>query len=373
MTSDAVPTVGALAVALEAEFPLEWAEGWDRVGLIAGDGSRPVSGVLVTLDATAEAVERAASAGANVLVTHHPPYLEAPVVIAPGPGPSGTLEAALRLGVALIAHHTNLDRSPAGASALTRALGLEEIAPLEASPESVVVVTTFAPATAARSLRDAMAAAGAGRLGDYETCAFEVPGTGWFEPRSEAVPVVEGGADGAAELRLEMVASPARASAVLDAARAAHPYEEPLILAIPGSRARGRARLGRIATWPDGATLKQLAEHVATTLGVSCRVWGEPEQCVKRIAVANGSASSLISDAGRGADVLIAGEVRYHDALVAVAAGLAIIEAGHDATEWPIVGVLADAVRAASGDGVDVVEESSAQRWWTVKEPHVRG
>lgn len=360
-------TVGELLDALTDRFPIHWAEPWDRVGLVVGGTNPRVTGAVVALDATAEAVERAHSSGANVLVTHHPPYLDVPERILAGPGPAGTVEAAIRCGIAIISLHTNLDRAPAGASALARTLGLEETGPLEASAEPVVLVVTYAPVEAIPALRAAMAAAGAGRLGEYEACAFTSDGRGLFEARSNARPVVADHGEGVAEVCLEMVAPPSAADAVLAAARTAHPYEEPVILAVPSQRARGAARLGRVCTWDGGATLGELAKHVAATLGVACRVWGDPERPVRSIAVANGSAGSLLETAVTTADTLIGGEVRYHDALAASAAGLAIIEAGHDATEWPIVHVLADAVREALGASAPVTEEPPAAGWWTME------
>ena len=373
MSSEGARSVGELAAALARRFPLEWAEAWDNVGLVAGDPDARVTGVLVTLDATAEAVERARGAGANVLVAHHPAYLQAPERVRVAAGPEGALEAAIRTGVALIHAHTNLDRAPAGAEALSLALGLTVVEPLETSAQDVAVITTFAPAEAAEALRAAMSAAGAGRLGEYESCAFAAGGTGYFEPRVDTRPVVAGDGEGVAEVRLEMVSPPSRVDAVLEAARCVHPYEEPLIIATPGTRARGVARLGRVCTWREGATLGELAAHVGGVLGVSCRVWGDAARRVTRIAVANGSAGSVIGDALRSADTLIAGEVRYHDALAASATGLAIIEAGHDATEWPIVAVLARAVRETVGEALPVIEELPAAGWWTTKEPHVAG
>ncbi len=371
MSSDRPLTVGDLASALDGWFPSQWAEDWDRVGLIVGEPETVTSGILVTLDATAEAVGRAVRCGANVLVTHHPPYLDLPETVAASAGPAGTLEAALRAGVSVISLHTNLDRSPAGASALTDAIGLDTVGPLESAAEAVVLVTTFAPAGAVDDLRAAMASAGAGRLGEYDACAFAGTGTGYFEPRDGARPAVAEGSAGAPEVRLEMIAPPSRAGAVLEATRAVHPYEEPVILAFPCTRARGVARLGRVATWRDGATLGDLAGHVSAALGVSCRVWGDAARPVGRIAVANGSTGSLMADALRQADTLIAGEVRYHDALAAAASGLAIVEAGHDTTEWPLVRVLAEYVRKAVGDAVAVTEEPPAAGWWTMEEPNV--
>lgn len=364
-------TVGSLVDALDARFPAAWAEPWDNVGLVFGTRSAAIEGVLVTLDATAEAVERAVDAGANVLVTHHPPFLDPPQSFARAAGAAGTLEAALRHGTAVVSLHTNLDRSPEGATALCDALGLRAVAPLESSTERVAVVVTYVPADAVEAVRDAMAAAGAGRIGEYERCAFTVQGVGHFDAREAASPVVADGGGGVAEVRIEMVAPLDSANAVVNAARDAHPYEEPVVLATEGVRARGAARLGRLCEWRESATLGELAEHASGILGGGCRVWGDPQRHVRRIAVGNGSGGSLIPDAIRVADTLLVGEVRYHDALTAAAAGLGVIEAGHDATEWPLVRVLGDAI-AAWDPEVRCVTERASLGWRMMEGPDVR-
>jgi dinuclear metal center YbgI/SA1388 family protein len=364
MSSDGL-TVQQLVEALEWRFPSSWAEPWDNVGLIAGDRSASVTGILVTLDATAEAVQRALAVGANVVVTHHPPFLDQPHV-ARGPGPAGTLEASIRLGVAVISLHTNLDRSPEGSTALPEALGFSVVGPLESAAEPIALIVTYVPPESADAVRQAMASAGAGRIGMYEECSFTSEGVGRFAALRGAEPVARASVEGTSEVRIEMVAPRTHTDAVLAAARDAHPYEEPVVLALEGLRARGVARLGKLCTWKPDATLGELATHVSAVLGVACRVWGDPARNVARIAVANGSAGSLLPDALHRADALVAGEVRYHDALAAMSWGLVIIEAGHDATEWPMVRVLEEAVRAWSPE-CPVTAESPSLGWWTTK------
>lgn len=370
MNSD--QTVGSLVDALDRAFPVSWAEPWDNVGLVIGEGAAPLRGVLVTMDATAEAVERTAKSGANVLVTHHPPFLDSPQTFGQAPGAAGTLEAALRLGVAVVSLHTNLDRSPQGAEALCATLGLTVQGPLESSTERVAVVVTYAPPEAVEALRNAMASAGAGRVGEYERCAFTAEGTGHFDALESASPVVADGGGGVTEVRIEMVAPAGVASAVVNATRDAHPYEEPVVLAVEGVRARGVARLGRVCSWSAGGTLGELAIHTSNVLGGGCRVWGDPDRPAGRIAVGNGSGGSLIPDAVRAADTLLVGEVRYHDALTAVASGMGIIEAGHDATEWPLVRVLGDAI-AEWDPEVRCVIEQATLGWRMMEGPDVRG
>lgn len=122
-------TVGALEAALLSEFPAEDAEDWDRTGLYVGEAAVPVQKVAVALDPTVTAIAQASSAGAQVLITHHPAYLSAPATFAPEPSaalsPGAAVFAAVRNGVALMDFHTALDVSKRGNDALPALLGLK--------------------------------------------------------------------------------------------------------------------------------------------------------------------------------------------------------------------------------------------------------
>ena len=355
--------------ALGRAFPREWAEDWDRVGLLAGDRDREITGVLVTLDPTRSAIARAVDAGANALLTHHPAALSAPERLLPGRGPSGALFAALDAGVALIAEHTNLDRAPDGVAALAELLGLAPLGPIEGFAQSMARVTVYAPPDRAEDIVDAMAAAGAGRIGAYERCSFSSAGTGEFTPRPEAHPYAgEPDAQSRAdELRIEMVCAPSATSAVVAAARSAHPYEEPLIVVESVRIARSSARMGMLCELEGQTRFEDLVARVSNRLHVTPKVWGDGSRPVRRCVTATGSASSLLGDViASGADALVCGEVRYHDALDAAESGLAIIEAGHDVTEWPLVEVLARAARGTVGlDAEKVTVEAHSAGWWT--------
>lgn len=362
-------SVGAMVAHLEGEFPPEWAEPWDRVGLIAGDPSRRLTAVLVSLDPSLDAIARAGDLGCDLLVTHHPVCTEMPGALCPGPGSSGALFDALSRGVALFAAHTNADRHPEGSDVLPMAAGLEPGEPLEADLQRTAVVTTYCPEAAADSVAEAMARAGAGRLGRYRGCSFAVAGEGCYTPQSGARP--SSGASGeqthAPEHRIEATCPPRSVTAVVAAVRAAHPYEEPLITVADACVSRGVARMGRLCVAPEGSTLSSFALGVGERLGCTPRVWGDPTRLVKTVATANGSGRGLVDAAiAAGADTMLTGELRYHDALAAFEGGLAVVEAGHDATEWPVVGVLAKAVRSCPGsDDVAVHVDEPTLRWWT--------
>lgn len=363
-------TVGDIDRALSAAFPHEWAEDWDRVGLLAGDPDRVVTGVVLALDPTREAIARAASVGANVLVTHHPAFLKTPNWLTPGRGAAGVLFTALDARVALINAHTNLDRAPAAGGLLPGALGLEPLRPVERSTMPMSLVRVFVPLSHAERVSVAMSGAGAGRIGDYEGCRYvSAEGTGTFSAASGTNPYAgrAGETSSTNEVTLEMIAPRGRVRGVMSAARSAHPYEEPLITAADVEIARSSARMGMLNRAPEGMTLASLATLAAGVFGITPRIWGDPETSISLVATATGSAGSLVGDVlAGGAQALVAGEVRYHDALDAVEMGLAVVELGHDVSEWPLVSLLENVVRSISGLEDDAIHVLAARPgWWT--------
>lgn len=131
-------TIGRLEEALKKVFPPRYAAEWDRTGLLVGERALPVQAVAVALDPTVAAIEEAAASGANVLVTHHPAFLEPPTEFSPEPSPAlssgAVIWAAIRNKVALIDFHTALDVSPQGQHVLPQMLGLQ---PLDEVVEAV--------------------------------------------------------------------------------------------------------------------------------------------------------------------------------------------------------------------------------------------
>jgi dinuclear metal center YbgI/SA1388 family protein len=356
--------------ALAKAYPPEWAEEWDRVGLLAGDPQREVTGVTLALDPTPSVLASAISRGDNVLLTHHPAFLKTPQWLTPGPGPSGVVFSALQGGVALINAHTNLDRAPAAGALLPQMLDLEPVKPIERSLQQMTVITVFAPESHADRIAAAMAGAGAGRVGEYEAAHFvSGVGRGGYRAGGSTSPALghPGEVSSAEEVRIEMVAPRNKTRAVVQAARGAHLYEEPLITAVDVQIARSAARMGMLSQAAEPLTLSALAQRAAEAFGVTPRVWGDPNVTIERIATATGSGGSLVGDAkASGADVLVAGEVRYHDALGAADSGLSVIEVGHDASEWPLVNLLGDAILSLPDLDPAIVHALPATvGWWT--------
>lgn len=367
--------ISALIGVMERIAPRRLALDWDRehIGLAVGSPEESVERVLVGLDPTLEAVAQARAAGAGLLITHHP-LLFRPLTAVRTDRPAGNVvAAALAGGVALFSAHTNLDVAEGGVSdVLAGLLGLEELEPLQVTArESLVKLVVFVPESHVDQVRQALGEAGAGHLGRYSHCTFSAPGTGTFLPEEGTHPYLgrPGTLARVAEARVETILPEDHLPTALRKVREVHPYEEIAYDVYP-LRNEGKIwGLGRIGRLPGEQSLGQLLEKVGKALGVpDVSYVGDPGRCLRKVAVCGGSAGDLVLQAVfRGADVLVAGEIKYHDGLLARQEGLAVIAAGHDATERPVVPVLARRLREETerqGLAVEVLEAPAGQGLW---------
>lgn len=345
------PTVSNIAGIIEELAPLAWAESWDNVGLQVGDPDRPAGRVLVALELTGGVVEEAVAAQANLIVVHHPAIFK-PLKALRFDTPGGhRLERLIQAGIGVYAAHTNLDQAPGCTNdTLAAAAGLENYQVLMTiGEEKYVKLAVFVPRGHEDAVRNALARAGAGHIGNYSHCTFQSPGTGTFLPLEGTNPYLgqQGKLEYADELRLETILPETRVRKAVQAMAGAHPYEEVaydlIPLANPG-RERGHGRIGQLA---QPVTLGELAARLKQTLGIAnLRMVGDPDRLITTVAVGAGSGGMLVPHAARrGAQVLITGDVDYHDAQDAADAGLCILDVGHWASERIVVAPLAAYLR----------------------------
>ncbi len=121
--------------ALQGLYPPATAMDWDRVGLVTGDLSQPVSRVHLAVDPTLGVVEEAVAAGANLLVTHHPLLLRGVSSVATASAKGEAVTRAILGDLAIYCAHTNADVATPGVSdALAEACGLQSVEPLQGGP-----------------------------------------------------------------------------------------------------------------------------------------------------------------------------------------------------------------------------------------------
>ncbi len=320
---------------MESWAPTSFAEEGDKVGLQIGSMRSPVHRVAVALDVTEAVADEAIERGASLIIAHHP-IIFRPLAALRTDRPDGRLIAKLvKHDISVYASHTNLDVAVGGVNdLLAQALGLTATRPLKTSvSETLYKLVTYVPPSHVDAVRDAVFAAGAGRIGKYSHCGFTSGGTGTFLPGEGAQPFLgePGKLESASEQRFETVVPESRKAAAVKALLAAHPYEEVAYDVFRLELEGAAYGLGRVGTLEAPMTLQAFAESAKAAFGVpALRIAGDPSRTVKKVAVLGGSGRSYVKHAiAAGADVFVTGDLDHHTAHDAIAAGLALVDPGH--------------------------------------------
>jgi len=302
---------------------------------------------MVALDASPASVDAAISQRCNLLLTHHPLIFK-PLKKLSSADPDGSLLfRAIRNDLAIVALHTNYDIAGGGVNdLLAERLGLPSAEPLQITgSEELVKLCVFVPLGHEEQVMEALFRF-SGFIGNYADCSFRVAGTGTFRPLDGATPFIgeKGKRASVEENRVEILLRTADLEAAVAALKKVHPYEEPAFDLYPLVN-RGASRgLGRVGELAAETTLGEFAQEIKQRLGASgLRYVGDPARKIRRVALCGGSGASLLRDAYfRGADVLVTGDIKYHEARDAEGLGMALVDAGHFATERLMVQGLAD-------------------------------
>lgn len=349
-------------------YPPATADSWDAVGLVTGDPDAGVGKVMFAVDPTLEVAREAVEWGAHLLVVHHPLFLTAVHGVAADNPKGRVLQTLSSAGCALLTAHTNADQAVGGVSeALAHALGLRDLSPIVPAPSGPIdKLVVFAPLAAADAVRQAVTEAGAGALGDYDSCTYSMPGEGRFRPLEGADPAIGsvGSLEVVEEVRIESVLPRSLRGAVVRALLDAHPYEEPAFdlvpLADPGLALTGTGRVGEV----EEQSLADFAARVAAALPETAhgvRVAGDRERRVRRVAVCGGSGDFLLDRmVGRDdVDVYVTSDLRHHrageflEATAFAGSGPALIDVAHWAAEWTWLPVVEARTVEALGDRVE--------------------
>lgn len=361
--------VADLVRVMESIAPTHLAEDWDNVGLLVGDPERCIDGgVLLTIDLTEGVLDEARKASAQAVLAYHPPLFKPVRRLSTGPGSTATervLHRAIESGMAVYSAHTALDSAVDGITdwladgmldesrggAGSRGGDRRALKPIPTDKSARVKIVTFIPENDLERARGALASAGAGIIGDYESCSFAASGTGTFLGRPGTKPSVglAGRLEHVPEVRLEMVCARRSLALALQTLRQFHPYQEPAIDVYPlDAQPDRRVGTGRRITLDRSATLRELAERLKRHIGVSAvQVAAAPgvdldSTRLDRLAVVPGSGGDLAALAlADNCQVYITGEMKHHELLATLGAGMSVILGGHTNTERGYLPLLA--------------------------------
>jgi dinuclear metal center YbgI/SA1388 family protein len=336
------PKVSDVLGIINSLAPFALAEEWDNAGLQVGNPSAFAGKIMVALDAGKSAVEAAVAAGCQLLLTHHPMIFR-PLKKISTADPLGRLLAlAISNDLAIIALHTNFDIAEGGVNdLLAERLGVCGCKPLKVTVvEELVKLSVFVPKGHEEEVMNAIFRF-SGFIGNYSDCSFQTGGIGTFKPLNGAAPFLGeiGKREYAEEIRIEVLLRKGDVNAAVRSLISAHPYEEPAFDLFPLMNKGKADGLGRMGELPAAVTLSEFSMTVKERLGLDVvRFVGAANSTVKKVALCGGSGASLMRDAwNQGADVMVTGDIKYHEAREAEDLALPLVDAGHFATEQPMI------------------------------------
>lgn len=301
---------------LEELAPPALQEAYDNSGLLTGNHDWPVKNVLVCLDVTEEILDEALQKNCNLIVAHHPVIFSGLKRLTGRNYVERAVIKALKNDLAIYAIHTNLDNVQAGVNArFAERLGLTGTRILSPGKNQLLKLVTFVPENAAEEVRSGLFSAGAGHIGNYDECSFNLEGTGTFRPVAGSAPVLGeiGKRFSGREIRVEVILPVWKEPEVMKALRKKHPYEEiayELYRIENKLQTTGAGMMGQLAEAMDPlAFLDYLKESMNTPVVRHTRLKG----AIRKVAVCGGSGSFLLQEAIRhGADAFVSADFKYH-------------------------------------------------------------
>jgi dinuclear metal center YbgI/SA1388 family protein len=330
---------------MEAWAPLAWQESYDNAGLLVGDASSEVKGVLISLDCTEDIVEEAINKGCNLIISHHPIIFTGLKRITGASYVERTVIKAIQNNIALYASHTNLDHAPLGVSYhLAAKLGIKGQV-LKPMRDALKALHYYVPATHEHSVREALHSAGAGNIGEYSSCSFTSEGLGRFQPSTEANPHT-GTANVLSEVnevKIEMIFPAHLTSAILTALKSTHPYEEVAYSIYSLDNSWENVGSGFVGNLEKPLSPEEFLVFVKKRLGLQAlKHTALPKGPISRVAVCGGAGSFLIKEAiKQSCDAYITSDIKYHEFFDAENQCL-LLDVGHYESEVMIIETIHD-------------------------------
>ncbi|RNC63788.1 Nif3-like dinuclear metal center hexameric protein [Proteiniphilum sp. X52] len=302
---------------IEQVAPLPLQEGYDNSGLQVGDANREVTGILLCIDVTEDVIDEALSLGCNLIISHHP------VAFRPFKSLTGKnytercMMQAVRHDIALYAAHTNLDNARGGVNyKLAEMLELQNVKILQPLENALLKFVTTVPLQHAESVRNALFNAGAGGIGNYDSCSYNLSGEGTFRAKEGASPHIGeiGRLHFEPEVRIETVIPVMKREEVLRALLSVHPYEEPVFDFYPIANDWPQHGSGVVGVLPEPMPEQEFLYLLKDIFNLPTIQHSKTQgREIRDVALCGGAGAFLIPRAiAYGADAFITGEAKYN-------------------------------------------------------------
>jgi dinuclear metal center YbgI/SA1388 family protein len=338
-----------IATMLENAFPPALQESYDNTGMQLGLPDMEVSGILICLDVTEAVIDDAIATKCNLIVSHHPLLFKGIKSITGKNYIERCILKACKNEIAIYAAHTNADNALHGVNfKIAEKIGLINVSILREQLGLLEKLVVFAPIHYADTIRKAIFDAGAGTIGNYDTCSFNVAGYGTFRAGIDAHPFCGQPCETHVEneIRIEAIFPVFNRTKIMNAIRQTHPYEEPAFDFYPLHNSWTQAGAGIIGELPAAMDETEFLSKIKTLFNIPV-IKHSPftQKKVKKVALCGGSGAFLLQDAlDKQADVFLTGEIKYHDFL-STENKILIAEIGHFESEQYTKEIFYDCIR----------------------------
>jgi dinuclear metal center YbgI/SA1388 family protein len=341
--------IGDVIGHLESIAPPSLQESYDNSGLIVGEKSNDVSGVLISLDCIEATVNEAIDKECNLIVAHHPIVFGGLKRFNNANYVQRTVQLAIKNDIAIYAIHTNLDNVYANGvnGKIAEKLGLINTRILAPKAGELVKLVTYCPTANQEAIRDALFAAGAGEISKYSECSFATAGMGTFKAGSRSNPTLGevGKRHTASEVKIEVIIRKAQISSVLAALRNAHPYEEVAYELYPTLNQDMNVGSGMLGELDSAMSAEDFLGHLKLAMDLKVITYTPVDKPIKKVAVCGGSGQFLLDSAKRlGADAYVTSDFKYHEYFDAEN-GVMICDIGHYESEKYTIDLLFEILR----------------------------
>ncbi len=322
---------------LEILAPFALQENYDNSGFLLGDADAEITGVLITVDITEAVLDEAIRKKCNVIISHHP-FIFSGLKKITSQNPQGRmLLKAIQHEIAFISMHTNLDNVKNGINGiLAKKIGLKEVEILQPKEQMLRKLVTFCPLSHKERVQEALFEAGAGHIGNYDSCSFQTQGTGSFRGNEAANPFVgeKGKIHFESEIRIEVIYPVYKEQSIVKRLLETHPYEEVAYDLYSLNNAFSTVGSGMVGILEKPVQVGTFFNHLKEILQIPCiRHSKFEEKEIQKVALCGGSGSFLIQEAQKkGVDIFLTGDLKYHDFQQASQA-LILADIGHYESE----------------------------------------
>ena len=303
---------------IEELAPLAYAEGFDNVGLLVGNYNTEISGILVTLDTLEITIDEAIEKNCNLIISFHPIIFSGLKKLTGSTYVERVVMKAIKNDIAIYAIHTALDNSFKGVSAkMCDVIGLKNTQVLMPQKGNIKKLTTYVPVKDADELRDSLFIAGAGNIGNYENCSFNMEGKGTYKGNEDSNPTIgeKGNLHIEKETFISVIFEKHLERKIVKALFKNHPYEEVAydIVSLDNIHQNiGMGMIGELDEAMDEAHFFKLLKNKFHLKSIKHSALSGNK--IKKVAVLGGSGSFAIEQAKKvGVDVFVTSDLKYHD------------------------------------------------------------